>query len=270
VLTAYVGIRAQPHYRREAFAAGMRACGYDVRFGPPQRYEKGTVFVSWNRYEQNHPICSRIEQAGGVALIAENGFIKGPLDGGSYYALAIGGHNGSGRWHVGGSDRWNALGIELKPWRTVGEHILVAPNRSFGMPGMAMPPDWARDVEKRLRKVTDKPIRVRQHPGRTAPAVPLERDLESAWACVIWASSVGVKALIAGVPVICEAPHWICEGAAGRTLDIEVEQPCMRDRLQTLQSLAWAQWSVEELASGEPFRRLLLPDTEQAESAAAV
>ncbi len=259
---AYLGIRKDPHYRREAFATGLRACGYDVRFGPPQTYDEDTVYCSWNRCAEHHDYCNRLERAGGTCLIAENGYVQGRQDGGDYYALAIGGHNGSGTWPRGDSSRWDALGIDLKPWRTDGAHILVAPNRSFGAPGMMMPLEWPRSVVKRLRAVTKREIRVRPHPGNSKPRVPLERDLDGCHAVVVWASSVGVKALISGVPVFACSPSWICRHAAfsDQVLHLVNHVGDFLDdvaRRHALHQLAHAQYNVEEIASGEPFRHLL-------------
>lgn len=255
---AYIGLRAELPYRRQAFCDGLAACGYDVKIGAPTQFGPETLFVCWNRYGPTHEVATRVENAGGRVLVCENGYIGGRLDGGDYYAIALGGHNGSGTWRVGGPERWQAHGIELKPWRTDGGHILVAANRSFGRPDMIMPPVWPRDVKARIEKVTKREVRVRLHPGNNPPAVPLERDLEGCHAVVIWSSSVGVKALIAGIPVIAEAPRWIIHKAALGYCAVDViEKPCRGPREPQFESLAWAQWRLPEIASGEPFRHLL-------------
>lgn len=276
---AYCLIRSQPVYRRETFMAGLRAAGCDARSGGPHGIERGDVVVMWNRYNENHELACRVERAGGIVLVAENGYV-GPggvsphdMEVREIYALAIGGNNGQGVWPVGGAERWDALGVELKPWRSEGGHILVCPNRSFGRPGYIMPVRWAEDVRKRLEAVTQREVRVRAHPGNAAPKRPLAEDLENAWACVIWSSSAGVHALIAGVPVICEAPAWICSAAAAEMHEVfenyrgarpdVARPPSDVRRADALRRLAWAQWHVAELAEGEPFRRLL----EHAESA---
>jgi hypothetical protein len=77
---------------------------------------------------------------------------------------------------------------------------------------------------------------------------------------VIWSSGAGVQALVAGIPVIYQAPHWICEGAADDALEVVERNPLgvtPISREAALQRMAWAQWSLAEIASGEPFRRLL-------------
>lgn len=279
---AHCLIRPQPVYRREAFMAGLAAAGYDVRTGAPGAIEGGDVVVMWNRYAENHALALRYEAAGAVVLIAENGYLgRGGVsphatDPREWYALAIGGHNGSGTWPSGGPERWNALDIELQPWRTQGAHILVCPNRSFGRPDLIMPPRWAENVAKRLAAVTLREIRIRPHPGNYPAKVPLAQDLAQAWACVIWTSSAGVHALIAGVPVICEGPFWICKHAAFTRLWAELDDAQAADRWcsaalrqRALERLAWAQWHVDEIARGDCFRHLL-SDTRQAESCAAV
>lgn len=261
---AYVAIREAPVYRREAFISGLRALGYEIHLGRPDRFDPGTVFIAWNRYHENHDTCTRVEQAGGVALIAENGYI-GP--GGSsphgmpireWFALARSYHNDHRMLHEGSAARWNALGVDLKPWREGGEHILVCPNRSFGTPGRIMPPHWADEVAERLSRLTHRTVRIRPHPGNTAPAKPLADDLAGAWACVIWASSAGVHALVAGIPVICEAPSWICKSAALKSVDdIYARLDLSALRLAAMHRLAWAQWSLAEIQSGEAFDHLL-------------
>lgn len=272
---AFCLIRAEPHYRRDAFMAGLKAAGYDARTGAPSSVQAGDVVCMWNRYSENHQLANRVEAAGGIVLVAENGYV-GPggvsphqMDPREIYALAIGGHNGSGTWAVGGPERWDALGVELKPWRTDGEHILICPNRSFGRPDMIMPLNWAHDVAKRLLRITKRPIRIRPHPGNGAPTKPLADDLRGAHACVIWSSSAGLQALIAGVPVIREAPHWIAEHAAWSDIVAVEDSQCAASvmattdehddcgRPFTMRRLAWAQWHVSEIATGEPFRHLL-------------
>lgn len=232
----------------------------------------GDVLVIWNRYFQIEQIAERFEADGGTVLVAENGYVRGRHDGGDYYALAIHGHNGSGSWPVGGPERWDALGVELKPWRTEGKHILVAPNRSFGMRGTVMPERWGEKTASLLREATKREVRLRLHPGNNRPAAPLENDLQDAHCVVIWSSSVGVKALIEGIPVVCCAPRWICKEA---TLPLDAYGVAIGDerafghdghtiaRQLAMESLAWAQFSVSEIGSGFAFEHLLQPDVER-------
>jgi len=212
----------------------------------------------------------QVEKAGGIVLVAENGYlgqggstpkfdVVGGVEAGHYYALAIGGHNGSGSWYSGGPERFAALNVELKPWRSKGDHILVCPSRNFGRPDLIMPSSWLKQTGDALRKVSKLPVIVRDHPGNDRPKRQLAQDLERAAAVVVWASSAGVHALVQGIPVHAGAPHWIC-GTASVAIE-QLLQPTHTAqhalRLWALQRLAWAQWTVDEIASGEPFKRLI-------------
>jgi hypothetical protein len=75
---------------------------------------------------------------------------------------------------------------------------------------------------------------------------------------VVWYSSIGVDALIAGIPVICHAPYWVCKSAAfGPDADVENLDLTTIDRQAAMERLAYHQWSIVEIASGKPFEHLL-------------
>lgn len=259
-MRAWCALRKGPLYRHEAFVAGLKAAGCTVEMGLPARPEWCDVLLIWNRYDSGHQAALAVEKRGGTVLVAENGYLgaggtspkhdvlDGPNDS-HYYALAKGGHNGQGRWPLAYEWRFPRLGVPLKPWRTEGKHVLICANRSFGIPGRMMPMDWPTKTLAKFKNEQRLPVILRNHPGNDRPQRPLAADLEHAAACVIWSSSAGVHALVAGVPVICEAPYWICKGAN--------EQ----DREQALESMAWAQWTLAEIASGKPIE-LLLEDGE--------
>lgn len=262
---AYILIRDAPWYRREAFGRGLMAAGYDMRTGTaPAR--PGDALVIWNRYAGWHETAVRFEREGGTVICAENGYLGaggtepkfdvhpgGPKPG-HYYALALGWHNGRGQWPAGGPERFAALQVELKPWRTAGRHILVCPNRSFGVGAQVMPADWGQRCAGRLRAVTARRVVVRDHPGNSRPARPLRSDLEGAWACVVWSSGSAVHALAAGIPTFIEAPYHVLKGAGASGT---VDAPVMPERLPHFERMAWAQWQCREIESGEPFRHLL-------------
>lgn len=270
---AWCMIREAPWYRREAFTSGLKAAGFEVIGRAPDRPAgRHEVLVIWNRYGGVHETASRFEREGGTVIVAENGYLsaggsapkfdvhpQGPKPG-DYYALSLHGHNGSGRWPEGGPERWQALGIELRPWqRNEGGHILVAGQRGIGSPLMASPVDWHEHARARIQKATKRPVKVRLHPGNNAPKVPLSDDLRGAWACVVWSSGSGVKALTLGIPVFYDAPHWICSPGAVHMKNANYDAPLCDDaaRLRALERMAWAQWTVAEIQSGEPFRRLM-------------
>jgi hypothetical protein len=268
-------IREQPWYRRQAFEQGLRTVGFEIAGAPSGKPGPGDVLVIWNRYGNWHEAATRFEREGGRVIVAENGYIGrgggapkfqvhpgGPKPH-DYYSVSWGWHNGRGTWPAGGPERFRALGVEVKPWRAEGGHVLVCPNRSFGVGAQVMAPGWAAARQADLQRATRRQVRVRAHPGNDAPQRPLEADLAGAWAVVVWSSSVAVHSLIAGVPTFIEAPWHVVKGAGATG---SLDEPVMPERMPFLERMAWSQWTVAEIESGEPFRQML-PATGQGQVA---
>jgi hypothetical protein len=245
---AHIKVRKEPVYRREAIEKGLKKLGYTIwpTLHPDSRED---LLVLWNRKRgADEAAADRWEAAGGTVLVLENGYLQ-KVDK-TMYAISVHGHNGSGWFPVGDEDRFSRLGFEVKPWRpTMGGHWLVCGQRGIGSSLMASPPQWAEKTAAKLKK-WGLPVRLRLHPGNFAPKVPLLDDLKGAHTCAIWSSGSGVRAIVEGIPVQHSAPHWICAGAgtSGAPED---------HRQQALHRMSHGQWSVDEIASGEPFARIL-------------
>jgi hypothetical protein len=134
--------------------------------------------------------------------------------------------------------------------------VLVTAQRGIGSKQMASPPNWHVSTTKYLEQRTKRPVRVRGHPGNTVIRAPLDSDLDGAWACAIWSSSCGVKALTLGIPVLSGAPKWIAQDAAAPLAYVEEPRMDETKRLAALRTLAHAQWRVSEIETGEPFARI--------------
>lgn len=244
-----------PRERWEAFATGLRHLGYRVTDKPNQNPLKTDLLVVWNRHRHD-AWAQKYEQAGAAVIVAENGYVGCDENQWTYYALALNHHNGAGRWFVGEGDRWSKLGIALASWREDGENILVLAQRGIGPSGVAMPRTWPQYITGRLRSVTKRNVVVRLHPKQERPPI----DFTRCWAAVTWGSGAAIKALVAGIPVFHEMPNWIGGPAARFGID-DLENPFVGDRAPMLHRMSWAQWSLGEIASGEPFRLLLNLDT---------
>lgn len=255
---AHILIKKDPQYRAVAFATGLEHAGYLVDWREPRMAQPGNVIVMWNRSGLDEIRADRYEKQGFKVIIAENGYIGTDSDGIQCYALALHGHNGSGFWPDGDESRWPLLNIPIKPWRRDGDHILLCPNRFIGSKLMRQPVDFTKETVWNLKQYTSRPIKVRPHPGNwqvKPPKIPLTDDLRNAWACVIWSSSAGVRALVGGIPVFALAPHWICLACADTSLS-RIDNPSLPDRKPVLERLAWAQWTIREIAQGIPFKCL--------------
>lgn len=255
--TAVVVFRPGVNYRKEIFQSGLRKLGYRIGDSPLSNPGTDDVLILWNRFPRDESTAHAYETRGGTVLIVENGYIGQDTNGGRTFAVAKSYHNGAGLWPEGGPERWTKMNVELKPWRSSGNFILVLPQRGFGPVNVAMPQQWAHHVANRLRTISDLPIRVRVHPGvkKTEPYA----DLKGAWAAVTWGSGAAIKAIAAGYPVFYEFPQWI-GGLAARLIGTKptcLGEPFLGDRLPMFQRLAWAQWSSDEIENGEAFDWLL-------------
>lgn len=242
-------LRPAPVYRAARFAAGLQAAGFKVVHDLPDP-RPGDALLIWNRYGHYDLEAKRFERAGASVLVAENSYLAGEIPG-RWHALALWHHAGAGTWLPNGPERWDALRVELKPWRTSGE-VLIISQRSIGEPGIASPLGWEQAIQKQVGG------RIRPHPGKNPPAVSLEADLAAARCVVTWASSAALVALLYGVPVFHAMPRWI--GAEASKPLSEWGSESKRDdaaRLAMFRRLIWAQWRIEEIESGDAFRHLL-------------
>lgn len=240
-------IREQPHYRHHAFMRGLKAAGYNT-VGTLPDPKKGDVLVIWNRYGGFDEMARQFERAGATVIVAENGYLGVDFNGKRWYALAKTHHNGAGLWNVGGPERWDSLGVDIKPYREGGSEVVILPQRGIGPEGVAMPPHWLDKVKEQGR--------VRPHPGMNK-CVPLEDDLKDAKAVITWGSGAALKALLLGIPVFYAMRGWIGAGGATKLELANFTEPQRPERLAMFRRLAWAMWTVEEIESGEAFKWLL-------------
>lgn len=276
---AIVAIRREPWYRREALEEGLKRLGYTIKDpycntgpffrGGVDRVEPSSrddLIITWNRkLGHDEQVCELFEARGGTSIVLENGYLQ-RVDK-SMYAISVHGHNGSGWYPQDDSvDRFTPLGFPQRPWRTAGQHVLVCDQRGVGSKRMASPMGWGQrlkiNTELALaeRGTPVREVRLRPHPGNFVAKIPLEKDLKDAWACVVWSSACGVRALVEGIPVFVDAPDWICRDVAYRpkALTKAFETPKFTyDQVRiALNRMAHGQWSVEEIRSGEPFARM--------------
>ncbi len=250
-----------PDDRHGAIEAGLRRCGYRVVRGPGPPKSDRDVLLTWTVHKGHKENTARaFEAAGGRVVVCEEAHLKGLVRGEKLFTVVLHDHNGAGPWTVGGPERWASFGIELRPWRDAGQHIVVREQRGIGSRKMASPPNWHEAMAERLRRTTGRPVVIRRHPKIVAREglgrIPLEKALQDCHALVTWASSDGTRALIQGVPVFAMAPHFFVQSACNRDL-ANIETPAMPDRLPAFERLAWAQWSLREIRSGKTFEVLL-------------
>jgi len=162
-------------------------------------------------------------------------------------------------------DRFERLKLNIRPWQRNGEHILLA-----GMSGKAAwswkleAESYEREAVRILKKYTKRCIIYRPKPSwpdarpikhaNMIRGTALEQALENAHCVVAHHSNVACEALLAGVPVFCKygAASLFNSGELS-----QVETPLYPDgREQWAANLAYSQWNLHEMASGECWRHL--------------
>jgi hypothetical protein len=173
------------------------------------------------------------------------------------------------------SEKWEfikkILRIDLKPWRTMGNHVLVCLQRDGGwsMKGTDMV-EWTTRTVTNLRRLTHRPILIRPHPScpldlsalcklpkvSESKGTTLQKDLQNAWAGVFYNSSSCVASVLAGVPVFVEDDDCVAWQVANHTLD-HINSPNMPDRTQWLYDLCAAHWHDAESKRGLIYEHFL-------------
>ena len=173
-----------------------------------------------------------------------------------------------------GDQNWNNIkrdyNMDLKPWRTQGNHILVTLQRPLGwsMRGVDLM-KWLKRTLGEIRENSDRPILLRWHPGdwkafpNYKPTLdkfgvvlsPQDRhitqDLVNCWAVVCHNSTPSAVAPIEGIPAfITDDPTYSQGGDIANTDFTQLENPNLPDREQWIRKLAQCHWSFEDVKSG--------------------
>lgn len=173
-----------------------------------------------------------------------------------------------------GEENWNNIkrdyNMDLKPWRTQGNHILITLQRPLGwsMRGADLM-KWLKRTLGKIRENSDRPILLRWHPGdwKAFPNYkstldkfgvvlsPQDRhitqDLVNCWAVVCHNSTPSAVAPIEGIPAfITDDPAYSQGGDIANTDFTLLENPNLPDREQWIRKLAQCHWSFEDVKSG--------------------
>lgn len=233
-MKAWLNLRSTSDERAALFRAGLMKHGYEIQNGLTQNPGPKDILITWNRIAMGHNAAIEFFLRGRPVLVAENASWGNEFCGSQWYTIARRWHNQKGYFDFHGNERWDSLGVDLKPWRTTGETV-VLPQRGIGAPEHSMPYGWGHQFNARIR----------WHPGRN-PSIPLEEDLKNCMKVITWGSGAAIKAMMMGCRVASYMPNWIGD-----------QDNTDEGRLSCLRNMAWCQWRLAEIDSGEAFARLL-------------
>jgi hypothetical protein len=152
-----------------------------------------------------------------------------------------------------GKKRFEKFDIKVHEPNYRGDHILVCPS-SAGIHAYLDTNNWLDVTIERLKKYTDRPIKIREKPrgrGTSGPSeakVPLSEDLKDAWACVTSCSISAVESVCMGKPVFCHEKSFA--KAIGNLYLEDIEEPFYADPMPWLYSLSYQQFTPEEYSNG--------------------
>lgn len=235
-MRAWLNLRHPDSARAEAFRSGLFRLGYQPVDGAPMDPGDRDILLTWNRVGIGGGSARQFEAACRPVLVVENATWGNGFCGDSWLTMARGFHNLAGRFPIGDSARWDDLKVQMAEFRTTGETVIL-PSLGIGPRETAMPRDWPQRVAGRGR--------IRHHPGKLH-GKPLEADLSHTATVVTWGSGAAVQALLWGLRIESHMPGWIAE-----------QDNTEQGRLEMFRRLAWAQWRLSEIASGEAMARLL-------------
>ena len=157
---------------------------------------------------------------------------------------------------------------DIKPWKK-GKKILVLPPTN-AIANFFNVTNWLDKTIKTLKENTDREIDIREKPynpivgkdhvGATVKIeTPTVHKGEINWndyhAMVTYNSNTMVASLTNGVPVFCD-PVNSAAAPISETDFTNIETPVYGDRIALFSSLAYNNWTLEEMANGTAWRML--------------
>lgn len=248
-------------------------------------YDEADCVVIWSvlfqgRMAGNKEIWERAKQDGKPLVVIEIGTLVRDVT----WRLGISGINRDAQWADFwdiGSQRAKNLGLELKPWQDNSkEFITIATQRpdSLQWEGMPSIEDWCNDIINKVKEVSQRPIVIRPHPRDKITNwnslvtknvyfdmpksiglhdhVNFKDILSRTHVLINYCTSPAVEAVIQGVPVVVGEPSMAWDM---RTEIENIENPYKaseQDRSIWFDKIVHTEWTVDEIAGGEPWKRL--------------
>lgn len=265
----------------EAFLAGVRNAGDEGVSRPIKRdvevdHDCDVAVMVGVKSRELFRAHARV----GVQVIAlDKGYARHKHVGGiawEYWRVSVGSHQPTQMLSTPRpSDRWEKLGLRVAPWRKNGNHILFAGSSAkyHEFYGIQDPSRYAFKRIREMREFTNREVVYRPKPS-WHDAVPVSGSvfntkgtindaLLGAHALVTHGSNACFEAMLLGVPSIILG-DGVAKPISSTKLE-DIRSPRLaknKERLALLSSLAYFQWTLAEMASGEAweFLRPMVPE----------
>lgn len=251
-----------------AFAKGLKRHGVRVRRLSLDSPKISDVAVIKGWRKDNHGVgrartalIDKHIRKGGRLLVIDQGFVGGRVPRSQQFSAGWDELKGRANFcnEDVPSDRWDALGVTIRPMSETGTYALVCGqvHTDAAVWDIDMH-EWAWEMQGRCEAL-GLPVRHRPHPkeakkaGRTL--ADLRADLGGARLVVTCNSNVGVDAVISGRPVVAtDRGSMVWDLAARFPGDVCETDPGSIELWA--HRLAYAQWTTREFASGAAWDHL--------------
>jgi hypothetical protein len=238
-------------------AEGLRRHGHETFFVPFDQPAECDMAVVWGWRQKM--VEMRCRRNGTPLLVMERGHIQPRFE---FTSCGFGGIQRHAEYpDITDPSRWNKLfSHHLEPWKGAGEYALICGQvRGDASIGNLNIVDWGNQVTRELNDLGYEVV-YRPHPfsirhsdnfcpagARLSLDPSLESDMEHAAFVVVYCSTAGVEAALAGVPVVTLNDGAMAWPVASHVLTDPIVKP---DRTEWMSRLAWTQWTKEELCAG--------------------
>ena len=261
----------------DAFANGLMATGHDVVWNDHVSDVDVIWSVLWNgRMGPNKNIWQRNLAQSKPTIVLEVGGISR----GTTWKVGLNGINRDAFFGDGGNDssRAKRLGLELKPWKTDGQYILICGqhDKSLQWQGMPRMSNWIMDTIETIQSYSKRPIIFRPHPRCRLDAIEhqyknvrrqdpvqiagtyddFDMRFSNIWATISYSSNPGIHSIINGIPAFVSTHSLAYDAANDIDFLHDIENPVRPDRQQWLNDYAWTEFTLEEISAGLPIKCL--------------
>lgn len=203
-----------------------------------------------------------LRDRGHEVLVMERGYLGDRF---SMTSLAWNGLNGNATFppsRQDGGARFRNI-ADMKPWNDGGDYGLImgqVPNDA-SLCGVNLMP-WYDEMSKAIHNELELPVKFRQHPevtkrgshqtvaGAEKSTGSLEHELSRAAVAVCYNSNSSVDSILAGVPCVVDNSGSMAWAVASRGFS-QLVRP---EREQWAHDLAWKQWTLLEITSGQALK----------------
>lgn len=272
--TQYGALNSKPVF--DAFSEGAKSLGHEVGYNTDHGIDVIWSVLFNGRMAANRSIWQKNQKQKKPTIVLE----VGGINRGTTWKVGLNGINRDGYFGEQDNDRSRAdhLGLVCKPWRSVGDFILIAGqhDKSLQWQGMPRMSNWFLETYDEIRKHTDRPIVFRPHPRCRLEHIErglrhvyrqepkhidntyddFDMDFTNVWATVSYSSNPGIHSVLAGVPAFVGTSSLAYD--VGNDIDFfhDIEAPLQPDRRLWMNDYAYTEWTLDEIAQGLPLKRL--------------